>query len=153
MKRVLDLLTALVFISLVVFISCNKGGGGDDGPTPEEEQVAKLVGTWNLVSGGAQLGTTPRTEWEGLSGVLSGDVNGGTIAMSGVPSDPGASDVWPSSISWTFGGSITEVVRDDGVTMNVTVTETTLDVRFTITGSGRIEGFDGAWSFSFQKGS
>lgn len=151
MKRVSDLLTALVFMSLVVFISCNKGGDGDDGPTPEEEQVAKLVGTWNLVSGGAKLGTTPRTEWEGLSAVLSGNTEGGSIAVSGVPSDPGASDVWPSNITWTFGDSITEVIRNDGVTMNVTVTENTLDVVFTITGSGRTAGFDGAWSFSFSK--
>ena len=153
MKRVNDLLTALVFMSLVVFISCNKGDDGDDGPTPQEEQVAKLVGTWNLVSGGAQLGTTPRAEWEGLTAVLQGDVDGGTIAVTGVPSDPGAEDVWPASSSWTFGNSITEVIRDDGVTLNVTVTENTLDVRFTITDSGRIEGFDGSWSFSFQKGS
>ncbi|CAN0327337.1 unnamed protein product, partial [Chrysoparadoxa australica] len=96
MKRVTDLLTALVFISLTVFISCNKGGGDDPGPTPQEEQVAKLVGTWNLITDGAKLGTTTRPEWNGLTGVLSGNVDGGTIAVSGVPTDNGASDVWPT---------------------------------------------------------
>lgn len=151
MKRVTDLLTALVFISLVVFISCNRGDDGPDGPTPEEEQATKLRGTWTLVSGGAQLGTTPRTEWEGLSANLQGDASGGTIAVTGVPSDPGAEDVWPTNSNWTFGSSIAEVVRDDGVTLNVTVTDNTLDVRFTISDSGRIEGFDGNWSFSFTK--
>ncbi len=153
MKRVTHLLTALVFISLSVFISCNKGDGGDDGPTPTEEQANLLRGTWNLVQNGARLGTTIRPEWEGLSGVLQGDITGGTIAMTGVPSDPGASDVWPASSSWTFGDSITEIVRSDGVTMNVTVTENQLVVSFTITGSGRIEGFDGSWTFTFEKGS
>lgn len=152
MKRVTDLLTALVFISLVVFISCNKGDDGPDGPTPEEEQATKLRGTWTLATGGAQVGSTPRPEWEGLTANLQGDASGGTIAVSGVPSDPGAEDVWPTNSSWTFGSSISEVVRDDGVTLSVlSVTENSLRVTFTIAGSGRIEGFDGNWSFNFEK--
>ncbi len=154
MKRVTDLLTALVFISLIVFISCNKsdGDGGDDGPTPQEEQVAKLVGSWALATDGAELGTTVRPEWNGLTAVLSGNVDGGTIAVSNVPSDNGASDVWPLETSWTFGSSISEVIRNDGVTLNVqAVSATQLIVTFTITGSSRIAGFDGNWSFTFEK--
>jgi len=154
MKRVTDLLTALVFVSLTIFISCNKGGGDDPGPSAEEEQVAKLVGTWALATDGAVLGSTTRTEWNGLTGVLSGNTEGGSIAMSGVPSDTGASDVWPSTITWTFGSSISEIVRNDGVTMNVqSVTDTQLIVTFTISDSGRIEGFDGSWTFTFEKSS
>ncbi len=129
------------------------GDGGNSVPTIEEEQAAKLVGTWNLVSNGAKLGTTIRPEWEGLTVVISGNADGGAIASAGVPSDPGAEDVWPATSSWTFGESISEVVRDDGVSLYVTVNEATLDVQFTITGSGRIEGFDGLWTFSFQKSS
>lgn len=154
MKRVTDLLTALVFISLVVFISCNKGGGGDDGPTPQEEQVAKLVGTWVLATDGAKLGTTVRPEWEGLTVVISGNIDGGTIAVTGIPSDNGASDVWPSSASWTFGGSISELDRVDGISMNIqSVTDTQLIVTFTVSTSDRVTGFDGSWTFTFEKSS
>tara|TARA_Y100001980_G_C14556924_1_gene354321 strand:+ start:164280 stop:164744 length:465 start_codon:yes stop_codon:yes gene_type:complete len=154
MKRVTDLLTALVFISLVVFISCNKGGGGDDGPTPQEEQVAKLVGTWVLATDGAKLGTTVRPEWEGLTVVISGNVDGGTIAVTGIPSDNGASDVWPSSASWTFGGSISELDRVDGISMNIqSVTDTQLIVTFNVSTSDRVTGFDGSWTFTFEKSS
>ncbi len=154
MKRVTDLLTALVFISLVVFISCNKGGGGDDGPTPQEEQVAKLVGTWVLATDGAKLGTTVRPEWEGLTVVISGNVDGGTIAVTGIPSDNGASDVWPNSASWTFGGSISELNRVDGISMNIqSVTDTQLIVTFTVSTSDRVTGFDGSWTFTFEKSS
>ncbi len=154
MKRVTDLLTALVFISLVVFISCNKGGGGDDGPTPQEEQVAKLVGTWVLATDGAKLGTTVRPEWEGLTVVISGNVDGGTIAVDGIPQDTGASDVWPSSTTWTFGGSISELDRVDGISMNIqSVTDTQLIVTFTVSTSDRVTGFDGSWTFTFTKSS
>ncbi|MEQ8337399.1 MAG: hypothetical protein RIA62_08640 [Cyclobacteriaceae bacterium] len=154
MKRVTDLLTALVFISLVVFISCNKGGGGDDGPTPQEEQVAKLVGTWVLATDGAKLGTTVRPEWEGLTVVISGNIDGGTIAVTGIPSDNGASDVWPSSASWTFGGSISELDRVDGISMNIqSVTDTQLIVTFTVSTSDRVTGFEGSWTFTFEKSS
>jgi len=154
MKRVTDLLTALVFISLVVFISCNKGGGGDDGPTPQEEQVAKLVGTWVLATDGAKLGTTVRPEWEGLTVVISGNVDGGTIAVTGIPSDNGASDVWPNSASWTFGGSISELDRVDGISMNIqSVTDTQLIVTFNVSTSDRVTGFDGSWTFTFEKSS
>lgn len=154
MKRVTDLLTALVFISLTVFISCNKGGGGDDGPTPQEEQVAKLVGTWVLATDGAKLGTTVRPEWEGLTVVISGNADGGTIAVTGIPSDNGASDVWPTSTSWTFGGSISELDRVDGISMDIqSVTNTQLIVTFTVSSSNRVEGFEGSWTFTFEKSS
>ncbi|MBV6639945.1 MAG: hypothetical protein KI791_04480 [Cyclobacteriaceae bacterium] len=154
MKRVTDLLTALVFISLTVFISCNKGGGGDDGPTPQEEQVAKLVGTWVLATDGAKLGTTVRPEWEGLTVVISGNADGGTIAVEGIPQDTGASDVWPTSTTWTFGGSISDLDRVDGISMNIqSVTDTQLIVSFTVSSSGRVEGFEGSWTFTFNKSS
>ncbi len=154
MKRVTDLLTALVFISLTVFISCNKGGGGDDGPTPQEEQVAKLVGTWVLATDGAKLGTTVRPEWEGLTVVISGNADGGTIAVTGIPSDNGASDVWSTNTSWTFGGSISELNRVDGISMDIqSVTDTQLIVTFTVSSSNRVEGFEGSWTFTFEKSS
>ena len=154
MKRVTDLLTALVFISLTVFISCNKGGGGDDGPTPQEEQVAKLVGTWVLATDGAKLGTTVRPEWEGLTVVISGNADGGTIAVEGIPQDTGASDVWPTNTSWTFGGSISELDRVDGISMDIqSVTDTQLIVTFTVSSSNRVEGFEGSWTFTFEKSS
>ncbi len=154
MKRVTDLLTALVFISLTVFISCNKGGGGDDGPTPQEEQVAKLVGTWVLATDGAKLGTTVRPEWNDLTVVISGNADGGTIAVTGIPQDNGASDVWPSSTSWTFGGSISELDRVDGISMSIqSVTASQLIVTFTVSASGRVTGFDGSWTFTFEKSS
>ncbi|XOV92167.1 MAG: hypothetical protein ACFHWX_18400 [Bacteroidota bacterium] len=129
------------------------GGADDSGPTPKEEQAAKLAGTWVLES--ASLGTTPRPEWldAGFSITLSGTKDGGTVTASNVPDIVGASDVWPSSSPWVFGSSISQVVREaDDITVNVFVTDTTLTMAFTITGSGaRVDGFDGSWTFSFQK--
>ena len=129
MKRVTDLLTALVFISLIVFISCKKGDDGPSGPTPEEEQAELFSGTWPLES--ATLGTTNRTEWteSNFSLTVEGNEDGGTITANNVPNIDGASDVWPSPSDWSFGSSITQINREaDGIVMNITLTESTLIV-------------------------
>ena len=147
MKRVTDLLTALVFISLIVFISCKKGDDGPSGPTPEEETLALLLGTWELES--ASESGTEREEWEGFSITISES----SITASGIPNLDGASDVWSTNSTWDFGDAPSIINREDGITMNIAVTETQLTVsNLTISGSSnRISGFSGVWKFVFTK--
>ena len=83
-KRLSNLLAALVFASLVIFMSCG-GGGSDPGPSELEITVNNLT-----VSGGFSNpatvqtdGGTPDGVWDTFGISFSGDVNGGnyTLAM------------------------------------------------------------------------
>ena len=58
--------------------------------------------------------------------------------------------VWPSSGSFTFGSDINTLTRDDGVSMTISVSETSLTITFTYADSGgRIDALPGDYVFSF----
>ncbi len=152
MKQLSQLLTALVFCSLMIFISCGGGGGGED-PDPADEIGAKLVSTWEMSS--VTVDGVARDEWDGFTLTIAYDPenNTGTYTASGVPTNAGADVVWPASGTFTLAvGSTTTAARNDNVTITVTVSDTGLDLRFPISGSGdRVSTFDGAWQFVFTK--
>jgi hypothetical protein len=58
--------------------------------------------------------------------------------------------VWPSSGTFTFGSDINTLTRDDGVSMTISVSETSLSISFTYADSGgRIDAIPGDYVFSF----
>ncbi|MFK7953003.1 MAG: hypothetical protein AB8B73_09170 [Ekhidna sp.] len=159
MKKLSNLLAALVFGSLVIFMSC---GGGDEPtpPTAEELQAALLqAGTWTSSSSSAPTyGGTPEGDWSGFSITLSGNDDGagtGSYSTSGTPE--GYEDVMPSSGNWSFvdGSNGTQINRTGGnagdVVMSATVNETSLSLTFTVTDpAGRVSGLYGQpWVFTF----
>lgn len=157
MKKTTQLLTALVFCSLIIFIGCNRNNGTDD-PDPRDVQAALLTtGTWSLSS--ATVDGTAREEWTGftLGFAYNNDSDQGTMTASGVPSDEGADAVFANG-NWTFDGTdenadVGVIVRADGIEMSITtLNETTLTLSFNVPeASGRIASFDGNWVFTFSR--
>ena len=167
MKRVSNLLAALVFASLVIFMSC--GGSGDDpSPSAGEDQANELVGTWT-VSNAPTYGGSTEGIWTGFTLTISnvsegsGGVWGGDFAVSGIPA--GYGQVWGGaendtnvSGSWSFASAsnVTDLVRSsDGVTIeNINVSASALAFDFLVprpetARSSGIFGFD--WEFQFSK--
>ena len=156
MKRLSNLFAALVFASLVVFMSC---GGGDDPPAPTVEELAAedLLGkTWSVNASSITYdGNVPDGNWNDFNLTFTGSATGGSYTATGVPSDDGFQNVWPSSGSWTFisnGTSVTGISRSDGIEMTGTISESALTLTFTVPdpSTGRTAGlYDAPWSFSF----
>lgn len=155
MKRLSNLLAALVFASLVIFMSC--GGGKDDpGPTPEEVAAENLVGkTWSVNASSITFdGNVPDGDWSSFTLSFSGSASGGSYTASGVPTD--FEDVWPASGSWEFltngSGAVTGIDRGD-VEMTGTIAESSLTLNFTVPdpSGARTSGlYDAPWAFSFS---
>jgi len=161
MKNLKHLLTALVFVSLIIFTNC---GGGDGGPTPidpADAQAALFVDSWTLDANGANDGG-PRPDLNGLTLEFDGDGDGGdfstniqTLISGGL--DSSITTVWPASGSWVFTTNIGFIVRSDDLTSDeVTVAisqanATSLILTFTIdTPAARVSGISGDWSFTFS---
>ena len=162
MKRLSNLLAALVFASLVIFMSC--GGGGDD-PAPSAGEVAagKISGSWD-VSGTPTFGGDVEGDWSGfnlsVSNIAEGSngVWGGNFTASGIP--VGYGPVWggsdtDTSVSgtWSFASAtnVSSVVRGDGVSMALTTGDASLEsLQFTVSSPARTSGiYDALWVFQF----
>jgi len=161
MKNLKHLLTALVFVSLIIFTNC---GGGDGGPKPidpADEQAKKFTFTWTLEPEGALLGSQSQSEWNGLVITVNGDGDGGTFStnvndLTALPS--GATAVWPASGNWKFpettnGSDLNNALRiEDDIEMAISlVTPTQLWLVFTIPASARarVLGLEGEFTFKF----
>ena len=60
-----------------------------------------------------------------------------------------AAEVWPASGSWAFGTDANTLVRNDGIEIAISVTETTLVMKFNYSASGgRLSGIEGDWVFN-----
>ena len=78
---------------------------------------------------------------------LSGGTKSGGNYTTSHTEDSGT-EVWPNSGSWTFQNSDkSKVIRNDGVVISLSVTETTLRTSFTVSGGIK----DGNWVFDFVK--
>ncbi|MGL1888748.1 MAG: hypothetical protein OCD76_19710 [Reichenbachiella sp.] len=152
MKIFLNYLTAVLFLSLVVFASC---GGDDNGGDPEDTKLADFVGI--LVSGTATVTTvTPgdgqtALEWEGMTVSFTGTVDGGTYTTVGSANET----VFPASGNWTIaeGGSTGFIITrtEDGVAMDASATAEALQLSFDIsTAATRTKVIDGGWVFAFD---
>ena len=154
MKRLSNLLAALVFASLVIFMSCG-GGGSDPGPSELEIAINNLT-----VSGGfsnpADVKTDngqPDGDWDSFGVTFTGNLanQGGSYEVSGVPN--GFSDVWADG-TWTINNAGTKITRvQGGVTtvMDATIEEGSLTLEFDVEASGgRTSGIAGTWLFVFN---
>ena len=75
-----------------------------------------------------------------------GTKSGGNYSTS--HNEPSGTEVWPTSGSWTFqNGDKNKLLRSDGVSVSISVTETTLRTSFTVSGGVK----DGNWVFDFVK--
>lgn len=160
MKRITQLLTALVFCSLIVFVSCKKKKSSEK-DDPRDAVGNAFIGTWSPTT--VTKDTETRTEWDDftIAFTYNTETHVGGYSVSGVPSDEGASDVWGSDLTWTFDGEDESadtgvIVRSDETIINATLDDpenpTTLTLSFTITdASARTAGFNGAWVFNLSK--
>jgi hypothetical protein len=159
MKIALRVLSLLILVAVSAFYMGCKDD--DEKKTSEEkQQLDKLLGTWTLQS--ANDGNDRTGDFTNLVLTLSGNyVEGGTYNYSFTGTRPDPSP-WPPSGTWKFGtNKLTEMIRDpnspDEISMTYTVTDTNLEIKFTVPdGSpgwpgGRIKSVTGNWTFNFTK--
>ena len=140
-----------IFLTLflcTIFISCSDEDGGDDVTPvdPLDTQANALNGTYeitdvNSVSKDGEIVSVFTSMTLTISG---GSASGGSYSTTNSDSD----EIWPSSGTWTFqNGDKNKILRSDGVSVSISVTETTLRTSFTTTGGIK----DGNWVFDFVK--
>tara|TARA_B110000503_G_scaffold4105_1_gene5437 strand:- start:617 stop:1021 length:405 start_codon:yes stop_codon:yes gene_type:complete len=131
-----------------MLISC--GDDGDDPvtddpvtePTEEENQLESLSASAWTMSSIILDGADVTSNFSGLVLTIKSDK---TYSTNG-EYDP----VWPSSGTFTFGSDLNTLTRDDGVSMTVSVSETSLSITFTYADAGgRIDALPGDYVFSF----
>ncbi len=135
-------------LSALMLMSC---GDDDDAAsvtddpveqTEEEKQLESLSASAWTMSGVTLDGADVDANFLGLVLTIKADK---TYSTNG-SYDP----VWPSSGTFTFGSDINTLTRDDGVSMTIAVSETSLTITFTYSDSGgRIDGLPGDYVFSF----
>jgi hypothetical protein len=110
--------------------------------TEEEKQLESLSASAWTMSSITLDGADVTTNFSGLVLTIKSDK---TYSTNG-SYDP----VWPSSGSFTFGSDLNTLTRDDGVSMTIAVSETSLTVTFTYADSGgRIDALPGDYVFNF----
>jgi hypothetical protein len=152
MKKLSNLLAALVFVSLVIFMSCGSDSGTDP-VDPADAQAALLQDSWTVnASQVVYENGNPDVDWTGFTLSITGaSASGGSYSVSGVPT--GFESVWPSCGTWTFNNNnIDELLRCDNIVMDVSsVSETSLTLTFNVPDTGgRTAGIAGSWSFTFS---
>jgi hypothetical protein len=138
-------LIALTLILGVLITGCKKPPPVTK--TDEEIQIEKLTGTWVLDPGVTNPVTVdnnnPPQDWTGFTLTL-----GNKTYQANSSASLGDVLVWPTSGSWAFGTSVSTLVRDDGIDISVSVTDTSLQMQFNYSASGgRLNGIEGFWKF------
>ena len=153
MKNI-NTLKKLILILLVSFFafSCgDDGDGGDPTPTPTDPldaQAALLNGNWKVKDANSVTkdGTIVDVFTTMTLNISGGTKSGGNYSTS--HNEDSGTEVWPNSGSWTFqSGDKNKLLRNDGVVMSISVTESTLRTSFTVSGGIK----DGNWVFDFVK--
>ena len=152
MKNVksLEKLLLIFLISLVSF-SCNDDDDSTPTPTPDDPldaQATLLNGTWKVKdSNSVTKDGTIVDVFTTMSLTITGGTKDGGNFTTDHNEDSGT-EVWPNSGTWTFqNGDKNKLLRNDGVVMSISVTETTLRTSFTVSGGIK----DGNWVFDFVK--
>ena len=138
----------ILLFSLTI-ISCGDDTDGGDDVTPVDPldtQGNLLNGTWKVKDANSVTkdGTIVDVFTSMTLTVSGGSASGGNYSTLNSDSD----EIWPSSGSWTFQNSDkNKILRSDGVSVSISVTETALRTSFTTTGGIK----DGNWVFDFVK--
>lgn len=153
-KQQLNLSFFILLLSSLL-ISCGEEGGGGGGggvtPTPDDPldvQAAILNGNWKVKDANSVTkdGTIVDVFTTMTLNISGGTKSGGNYSTS--HSEDSGTEVWPNSGSWTFQNTDkNKVLRNDGVVVSISVTETTLRTSFTVSGGIK----DGNWVFNFVK--
>tara|TARA_B100001142_G_C13868101_1_gene474929 strand:- start:40 stop:510 length:471 start_codon:yes stop_codon:yes gene_type:complete len=154
-KQQLNLSFFILLLSSLL-ISCGEEGGGGGGgggvtPTPDDPldaQAAILNGNWKVKDANSVTkdGTIVDVFTTMTLNISGGTKSGGNYSTS--HSEESGTEVWPNSGSWTFqNADKNKVLRNDGVVVSISVTETTLRTSFTVSGGIK----DGNWVFNFVK--
>ncbi|MFY0601891.1 MAG: hypothetical protein JXR03_19610 [Cyclobacteriaceae bacterium] len=153
MKKFTQLLTALVFGSLMIFISC----GPDKKKDPVEPDARIEIGeNFVKVASGAPdevtFDTDTRSEWSTLNLTLTfdSDTFDGTYTVTGVPDNEGSDAVFGAegtSGSWSFDGTSTSAITLNGIAMTATVTDSKVTLTFNNEPGNRVAAFEGDWKF------
>jgi hypothetical protein len=148
-------LSIFILLLSTLLISCGEegegGGGGGVTPTPEDPldaQAAILNGNWKVKDANSVTkdGTIVDVFTTMTLNISGGTKSGGNYSTS--HSEDSGTEVWPNSGSWTFqNADKNKVLRNDGVVLSISVTETTLRTSFTVSGGIK----DGNWVFNFVK--
>ena len=148
MKHLRSFIFFTFSLAALMLISC--GDDGDDPvtddpvtePTEEENQLESLSASAWTMSSIILDGADVTSNFSGLVLTIKSDK---TYSTNG-EYDP----VWPSSGTFTFGSDLNTLTRDDGVSMTVSVSETSLSITFTYADAGgRIDALPGDYVFSF----
>ena len=113
---------------------------------PLDIQANLLNGKWILKNEtSATRDGSVVSDFKNLTLSFSGSSNsGGTYSTSNSID----SDVWPNSGTWAFqNNEKSKLLRNDNVLMNISVTQTTLRISFTVEGGLKV----GNWIFDFIK--
>lgn len=147
----------VLLFALVVALFTYSGCGGDS--TPEEplsdQQLSKLAKTWKVQSVTLD-GVDKTSDYNAFQIVLSG-TKGNTSFGYNTSGRPTLSP-WKSSGAWEFGTDVkTQIIRDKGtadeLAMTYSVTESTLQITFTFSGSGytsRTGVVKGQWVYNMK---
>lgn len=156
MKLVSRILTLLVLASATVFYS-SCGGDDDNAKSETDQQLEKLNGTWVIqaptdVTQDSDAPPFPFTNMELTINAAAGSTSFPWQAAGRPTLGP-----WAASGTFEFGDPVASVLlRDDKVTVNYTVDETSLIMTFKFSNSsgypgGRVASVEGDWSFEFTK--
>ena len=138
----------ILLFSLTI-ISCGEDTDGGDDVTPVDPldtQGNLLNGTWKVKDANSVTkdGTIVDVFTSMTLTVSGGSASGGNYSTLNSDSD----EIWPSSGTWTFqNGDKNKILRSDGVSMSISLTEYNLLTSFNTTGGIK----DGNWVFDFVK--
>jgi len=142
MNKIHSAFSVVLLLGFLVVIGCK-----DNTPPPKTDvqiQTEKLSKTWVVQQTASAVtisGTDVSSAWSSFTLTIS----------DGSYSTNGADNVlvWPSSGTWDFAtGDVSTVVRDDGVQVSVSVTDSSLTLSFNFSSTGgRLTGIDGNWIF------
>lgn len=145
-------LSALV-AAAILYAGC--GGGGGDTKSETDTQLEKLNGTWNVVAGNVELDdAAPPFAFTGFKLIINAPAGSTSFSWQGQTRPE--KGPWDADGTFTFGSPVTsKLLRDDGVQITYTVTDTSLTMDFTYTGAGydgsRVSSVEGNWHFEFTK--
>ena len=153
--------SAFVVVAIATLLSFSGCDPDPVGPTIEEEQLAKLSGTWTVAGSGTDVtlqAVSKKTEYAAFELTLTG-TPGATSFGYTTAGRPATLSPWPSSGTWEFGESPETMVKRDPdkpnevVNMTYSVSDTQLQIVFNFAGAGysRTKVVTGEWVFTLNK--